>query len=133
MRVVGNAEYGLLFYRDKLPKFNNNGKMIFNIFDWERDTETPKIHPTQKPIKLLEKLIELFTDKGEVIIDPVAGSGSSLIAAINTGRSAYGFEIKKNFYKEASKLIEDRKTIITEIRTIGWAKTAAAKVQPTLF
>ena len=33
MRIVGNCEYGLLFYRDKLPKFNNNGKMIFNCFD----------------------------------------------------------------------------------------------------
>ena len=40
------------------------------------------------------------------MIDPVAGSGSSIIAAINTNRSAYGFEIKKNYYKEASRLIE---------------------------
>ena len=37
MRVVGNAEYGLLIYRDKLPKFRNNGKMIFNVIDWESD------------------------------------------------------------------------------------------------
>jgi len=95
MRVVGNAEYGLILYREKLPKFNNNGKMIFNIIDWERDTETVKIHPTQKPIKLLEKLIKVFTDEGDVVIDPVAGSGSTLIAANNLKRKAYGFEIKK--------------------------------------
>ena len=37
MRVVSNAEYGLILYRDKLPKFNNNGKMVFNIVDWEDD------------------------------------------------------------------------------------------------
>lgn len=133
MRVVGNAEYALLFYRDKLPKFNNDGKMIFNVMDWERDTETPKIHPTQKPVKLLEKLIKLFTDEGEVVIDPVAGSGTTILAALNTGRSGYGFEIKKNFYKEASSLLAERKRDLEEIKTFGWAKTAASKIHPILF
>ncbi len=106
MRVVGNAEYGLILYREKLPKFNNNGKMIFNIIDWERDTETVKIHPTQKPIKLLEKLIKVFTDEGDVVIDPVAGSGSTLIAANNLKRKAYGFEIKKTSIKLQMKIIK---------------------------
>jgi len=99
MRVVGNCEYGLLLYREKLPKFKNDGKMIFNCIDVERDTKTPKIHPTQKSVPLLEKLIKIFTDEGDVVIDPVAGSGTTLLAAINTGRSAYGFEIKKNFFQ----------------------------------
>lgn len=133
MRIVGNAEYGLLLYRDKLPKFNNNGKMIFNVIDVERDTETEKIHPTQKSIPLLKKLIEIFTDPGEVVIDPVAGSGSSLIAAIETGRKAYGFEIKKNFYKEAKRLIDRHETAYNEIKTIGYAKTLINTNNPTLF
>lgn len=101
MRIVGNCEYGVLLYRDKLPKFNNNGRMIFNCIDYPRDTRTPKIHPTQKPVSLLESLIEIFTDPGEVVIDPVAGSGSTLYAAARCGRKAYGFEIKKNFYNDA--------------------------------
>ncbi len=107
MRIVGNAEYGLVFYRDKLPKFRNNGKMVFNIFDWVRDSEYEKIHPTQKPVKLLEKIISIFTDEGDVVIDPVAGSGSTLIAAYNVGCRAYGFEIKKDFYKKADKWIKN--------------------------
>lgn len=102
MKVVGNCEYGLILYKDKLPKFNNNGSMIFNCFDWPRDyNNVPKIHPTQKPIRLLERLIEIFTDKDDVIIDPCAGSASTLRAAANMGRRAYGFEIKKDFYKQA--------------------------------
>lgn len=105
MRIVGNAEYGIILYRDKLPKFNNNGKMVFNVLDWPRDNGTVKIHPTQKPVSLLEQLIEIFTDENEVVIDPVAGSGSTLIAAQNTNRKAYGFEIKKEFFKEASAWI----------------------------
>jgi len=108
MRIVGNAEYALLLFRDKLPKFNNHGKMIFNVIDWEIDNKShlyKKIHPTQKPIKLLEKLIRIFTDEGDVVIDPVAGSGSTLIAANNLHRKSYGFEIKKDFFKEANDWI----------------------------
>lgn len=133
MRVVGNCEYGLLLYRDKLPKFNNEGKMVFNCMDWGRDNDSEKIHPTQKPVELLERLIKIFTDEGEVVIDPVAGSGSSIIAAMNCGRSAYGFEIKKPFFNPATKWIEERKLEIEEIKTLGWSKTKAGKVYPTLF
>lgn len=103
MKIVGNCEYGLVLYKDKLPKFNNHGKMIFNCFEWQRDTDIPKIHPTQKPVALLKQLIEIFTDKDDVIIDPTAGSGSTLRAALETGRKAYGFEIKKDFFKEANE------------------------------
>lgn len=101
MRVVGNCEYGLILYRDKLPKFNNDGRMIFNCFDWTRDNETPKVHPTQKPVPLLRQLIEIFTDPGDVVIDPCCGSGSTLRAAAEIGRRAYGFEIKKEFVNAA--------------------------------
>ena len=99
MRVVGNCEYGLIFYRGTLPKFNNDGRMIFNCIDWQRDPATPKIHPTQKPIGVLEKLISIFTDIGDTVIDPCAGSGTTLLAAKNLGRNAYGFEIKKEFVR----------------------------------
>ena len=91
MKVVGNCEYALILYRDKLPKFRNNGKMIFNCMDWPRDNVSEKIHPTQKPVELLKTLIEIFTDKGDVVIDPCAGSGSTLVAAERCGRKSYGF------------------------------------------
>lgn len=115
MKVVGATEYALILYRDKLPKFNNNGKMIKNWFSWEADkrpkkgaTEAKegeyfKIHPTQKPIAVLKRLIEIFTDEGEVVIDPVAGSGSTLRAAMELGRNSYGFEIKKDSYNSAKE------------------------------
>ena len=105
MRIVGNCEYAILLYRDKLPKFNNHGRMIFNCFDWVKDNTTAKIHPTQKPVKLLEQLIETFTDKGDVVIDPCAGSGSTLLAAVQCDRRAYGFEIKKGFFKDSKEKV----------------------------
>ncbi len=105
MRIVGNCEYGVLLYRDKLPKFNNDWRMVFNCMDWLKDNETPKVHPTQKPVPVLRRLIEIFTDPGDVVIDPVAGSGSTLRAAAQCGRRAYGFEIKKNFHKDAEEKV----------------------------
>lgn len=133
MRVVGNCEYGLILYRGKLPKFNNDGKMVFNCIDVERDTKTPKIHPTQKSVPLLEKLIRIFTDEGDVVIDPVAGSGTTLLAAMNCNRVSYGFEIKKDFYKAANELLTDRKTELDEISTMGFSPTVMGKHHPTLF
>lgn len=115
MRVVGATEQALLFYRDRLPKFRNGvqvdedgknirgtGKMIFNWFEWERDEKSiPKIHPAQKPVKLMKKLIKIFTDEGDVVIDPCFGSGSTARACQELGRNFYGFEINKTFYTRA--------------------------------
>lgn len=103
MRICGATEYALVLYREKLPKFRNNGKMIFNWFEWKRDSakEYPKVHPAQKPVSLLKRLIEIFTDPGDVVIDPCAGSGSTLRAAMELKRNSYGFEIDKKFYNEA--------------------------------
>ena len=123
MKIVGATEYAIVLYRDKLPKFNNGrqigedgkpirgtGKMIFNWFEWKRDNskEYPKIHPTQKPVNLIKQLIEIFTDKGDVVIDPCAGSGSTLRAAYELGRNSYGFEIDRKFYNLAKdKMLND--------------------------
>lgn len=115
MRVVGATEYALVLYRNRLPKFRNGvrtdengktirgtGKMVFNWFQWEKDGKTiPKIHPAQKPVAVIKKLIEIFTDPGDVVIDPCCGSGSTLRAAKELGRSSFGFEIDRNFYNRA--------------------------------
>ena len=108
MKIVGNCEYGLVLYKDKLPKFNNDGRMIFNCMEWPRDNSVPKVHPTQKPIPLLETLIRIFTDENDVVIDPCAGSGTTLRAAANLLRKAYGFEIKKDFCRVAREKILSR-------------------------
>jgi site-specific DNA-methyltransferase (adenine-specific) len=106
MKIVGNCEYALVLYRDKLPKFNNDGQMVFNCMDWTRELGMPKIHTTQKPIPILKRLIEIFTDPDDVVIDPCAGSGSTLIAASSMGRKAYGLEISKRFYQDACEAIK---------------------------
>lgn len=121
MKIVGATEFAVVLYRDKLPKFNNgrqigedgkpirgSGKMIFDWIEWKRDgKEIPKIHPTQKPVNVLKRLIEIFTDEGDVVIDPCAGSASTLRAAHELNRKAYGFEVSRKFYTEAKQKMLD--------------------------
>lgn len=116
MKIVGATEYAIVLYRDKLPKFNGGGKMVFNWFEWRRDgKEIPKIHPTQKPISILKRLIEIFTDPGEVVIDPCAGSGSTLRAAYEMGRDSYGFEVSREFYTAAKEKMLNLENINSQV------------------
>ena len=101
MRICGATEYALILYRDKLPKFRNDGHMVKNYFMIPSGTKYPKVHPTQKNEEMLKRLISLFTDPGDVVIDPCAGSGSTLRAAYELGRNSYGFECGKHLYQDA--------------------------------
>ena len=115
MRIVGATEHALVFYRDKLPKFRNNGRMIFDWFEWVPDNKNiPKIHPTQKPVTLLKTLIQIFTDEGDTVIDPCAGSGSTLRACMEINRNAYGFEIDRNMCKLS------KEKMLVESNQIQW-------------
>jgi site-specific DNA-methyltransferase (adenine-specific) len=107
-----------------------------NCIEWVEDEDInnyPKLHPTQKPVGLLKRLIELFTDPGEVVIDPCAGSGSSLVAAIELNRKAFGFEIDKEFYPKAKDWIERTIQRKKDIDKYGFAKTEMDNAGANLF
>ena len=106
MRIVGACEYGLVIYKTVLGKFNNNGKMIKNYFEFK--LETKKQHPTQKPVKLIEQFIELYTDEGDTVLDFVMGSGTTGVAAKNLNRKFIGIEIEEKYFNIArSRLYGD--------------------------
>lgn len=71
------------------------------------------IHPTQKPIRLLERLLALVTKEGNVVLDPFSGSGSTAAACINCGRQYIGFEIDKEYYDLSSERIENMRSAPT--------------------
>src|ERR1043166_1409843 len=102
MRIVGNCEYAILLYREKLPKFNNNGKMIFNCFEWTRDNDTPKIPPTQKTVNLYKWLLQQYAKQGDKIFDSHMGSQSSRIAAYDMGFDYWGCELDPDYFAAGS-------------------------------
>lgn len=76
------------------------------------DLDTNKLHPTQKPVDLLEYLIKTYTNENEVILDNCIGSGSTVIAAINTSRNYIGIELDENYYNIAKNRINEHKSSI---------------------
>lgn len=64
------------------------------------------LHPTQKPIRLMQALIELATQPGQVVLDPFAGSGSTLLAARNLGRKFFGYELDPQYFSTAKDRLQ---------------------------
>ena len=65
------------------------------------------LHPTQKPVALLEYLIKTYTNENEVVLDNCMGSGSTCVACINTNRQFIGIELDKNYFEIAEKRIKE--------------------------
>lgn len=77
-----------------------------SILEFQKPHPSVAVHPTQKPVELAEWLIKTFTNPGDVVLDNCMGSGTTAIAAINTGRRFVGIELDREYYNIASKRIE---------------------------
>jgi site-specific DNA-methyltransferase (adenine-specific) len=71
-----------------------------------------RLHPTQKPVALLEYLIKTYTNEGDVVLDNCMGSGSTCVAAVNTNRHYIGFELDEKYFDIACKRLSET-TIVT--------------------
>lgn len=85
-----------------------------NIYQCNSQTDecqnAKRVHPTQKPVKLLEYLIKTFTKEGDVVLDFTMGSGSTGVACRNTNRDFIGIELDKDYYDIAVNRINDSQT-----------------------
>lgn len=92
-----------------IPKGEN---IVKNVFEYKKDTNN--IHPTQKPVALLKKLIQIFSNKNDYILDFACGSGSTGIAAAKLGRKFIGIELDTNFYNKAIEWYKTEKLKLTK-------------------
>jgi site-specific DNA-methyltransferase (adenine-specific) len=83
------------FNESILKKYGQEPDNIFHIQSQQSDMG---LHPTQKPLKLMELLIELTTIEGQIVCDPFCGSGTTLIAALRLNRKFIGFEKEGKYY-----------------------------------
>src|SRR5699024_4791570 len=109
--LVINNEYRqrvLSEQRDAYPSVFNlpPGKRYkSNVFEYKRDLTGH--HPTQKPVVLLEDLIQTFSNEGDLVVDLTMGSGSTGVAAANTGRRFVGIEKERKYFDIAVERIEE--------------------------
>ena len=85
-------------YKDKHPK---------TIIEISNADQTNKLHPTQKPVALMEYLIKTYTNEGETVLDFTMGSGSTGVACKNTGRNFIGIELDEKYFEIAKKRTEE--------------------------
>lgn len=99
----GNLYSGLQRYCETILVFTKgNPTMYLTLKDFlEYDIPTNRIHPTEKPVELLKEIINATTVRGDLVIDPFAGSASTLIAARELGRNWWGCELDENHYESA--------------------------------
>jgi DNA modification methylase len=79
-----------------------------NILKYQAPKGKNRIHPTQKPLSLIKKLIELTTEKGDVVLDPFMGSGTTALACKQLRRRYIGFEIDSNYVEIAQKRLSQK-------------------------
>ena len=93
---------------ERIPTQNNGQRFPRDVqyFISTVGIET-RYHPNQKPTDLLEYLIKTYTNEGETVLDATMGSGSTGVAAMNTGRKFIGFETEKKFFDIAEKRISE--------------------------
>jgi len=100
----------------------------------KRDIRDKTVHPAVFPIGLPKKIIQLFTHEGELVLDPFAGIGTTLVAAQDTNRNAVGFDIKKEYIETAKKrLSQSRITTSIETKSKQLIINADARDIPNYF
>lgn len=94
------GEHGLTTYdsTERYPK---------SVWKFAKDIQKSALHPTQKPVALLEELIKTYTNEGDLVLDNCMGSGSTGVACLNTSRSFIGIELDDDYFKLAKERIEN--------------------------
>lgn len=98
----GSSNYG---EQIRVITENDGTRYPVDIVEFKRDKN--KLHPTQKPVALLEYLIKTYTNEGNLVLDNCMGSGSTGVACINTNRNFIGIELDENYFKIAKERIEN--------------------------
>lgn len=103
VNTTNYGEHGLTTYdsTERYPK---------SILKFATDKQKSSLHPTQKPIALLEYLIKTYSNENYIVLDNCIGSGSTAIACINTNRNYIGFENDENYFEITKKRINNKET-----------------------
>ncbi|HSG44120.1 MAG TPA: DNA methyltransferase, partial [Anaerolineales bacterium] len=72
------------------------------------------VHPAKYPETMVQEFIEFFTKEGETVLDPMAGTGSTLVAALRAGRNSYGIELNPKYAKIAQQIVEEERNSLGE-------------------
>lgn len=96
----------------KVQTKNSGTRYPRSVQKFTTDKAKESLHPTQKPVELLEYLIKTYSNESETVLDNCMGSGSTGVACVNTNRNFIGIELNENYFDIAKKRIEEAKHIV---------------------
>ena len=110
LHFINSTEPWLYFInKGKSGTFNHEGKAIHDFFESSNTPNKEKsngTHPTQKPLALINFLIELLSNPGETVLDPFMGSGSTAISCMQLRRYFIGVELENEYFKIAKRRVQ---------------------------
>lgn len=89
----------------KLCSYDSTERFPCSVIKFPKDIQTSALHPTQKPVALLEYLIKTYTNEGDTVLDNCMGSGSTGVACVNTNRNFIGMELDESYFQIAKERI----------------------------
>ena len=102
-----NRVYGAFNATSDTPSTKSTLKFPTDVYTLSNRVGKGQLHPTQKPVELLEWLIKTYSNAGETVLDNTMGSGSTGVASVNTGRDFIGIELDDNYFDIAKERIEN--------------------------
>ena len=98
-----------------LTTYDSTERYPTSVWRFAKDVQKLALHPTQKPLALMEELIKTYTNEGDVVLDNCMGSGSTGVACINTGRKFIGMELDKGYFDIACKRIGEAQKAVAVV------------------
>lgn len=102
--LLTDYEIAIVCHKGKCPI---RGKRDGSVWEVTKMNPNKMQHPTQKPTELIERLIEKFSDEGNIVLDPFLGSGTTAVAAVKTNRHYIGFEIDETYFDVSGQRLDE--------------------------
>lgn len=109
-----NCKVTTNYNEHNLKSYDSTERYPTSIITYSKDIQKIALHPTQKPVALLEYLIKTYTNEGETVLDNCMGSGSTGIACLNTNRKFIGMELNEEYFEMAKERIDKRMNLEVE-------------------
>ena len=106
LKAQYGKQYELIIYANK-GRRELNGKRISDVWYFDRVAGKKQLHQNQKPLELIQQIIEKSSKENDLVLDPFMGSGSTGVACINTNRNFIGIEKDETYFKIAKKRIDE--------------------------
>jgi len=112
LKAQYGKQYELIIYANK-GRRELNGKRISDVWYFDRVAGKKQLHQNQKPLELIQQIIEKSSKENDLVLDPFMGSGTTGVACVNTGRNFIGIEKDETYFNIAKKRIEEAEKVST--------------------